>query len=90
MLILNYTKRTPLRTTILAVFSLVFPKLWPLDFVFINHLLVYINIYVVYGTPFSLYYMIMSDLLPDLPVCVYGHLYAHTNSKIKRVLDTNI
>ena len=34
--------------------------------------------------------MIVSDLLPDLPVCVYGHLYAHTNSKVKCVLDTNI
>ena len=36
----------------------------------------------------------VSDLLPDLPVCVHVHVcvcvYEHTNSKVKRVLDTSI
>ena len=36
--------------------------------------------------------MIISDLLSDLPACMYVHLCVdtHANPKVKPVLDTNI
>ena len=56
----------------------------------------YINIYIVYGIPFSLCYMIdhvgLAARLARIPVSttMFVCVYAHINPSVKRVLDTSI
>ena len=60
----------------------------------INHLFVYINIYIVYGIPFSLCFLIdhvgLAVTLARIPVSTLMCVYAHINPSVKRVLDTSI
>ena len=63
--------------------------------VFWDHLFVYTNIYIVYGIPISLCYMIdhvgLAARLARIPVSTLNVcVYAHINPSVKRVLDTSI